>query len=282
MRIASDAAARIGCSMEEKAVELAATYSASGRDAVNLIQLAAGIAHGEEREHLLPRDIEWVAHTCGYALHLEPAIPQTSRVGVVTGLAVGGMGQGSILTIESTAQRVEKGRGTLELTGVVEEEELELRGRRVKRRSTARASIQNVQSAMLSRLGLDTREYDIRVNIPGGIPMDGPSAGIALFVSVLSAITNHPPQEKLALTGEIGIHGDVLPVGGVHEKLDAAIRAGAQTVVIPKENWEDSFADVPVTVIPVTDITEVLRHAFGVTAELPELLPEVLGASAIS
>ena len=134
---------------------------------------------------------------------------------------------------------------------------------------------------MLDRLGLDLREYDIRVNIPGGIPMDGPSAGTALFVSVLSAVTNHPPLPQIALTGEIGIHGDVLPVGGVHEKLDAAIRAGANTVLIPGDNWEDSFADSPAAVIPVTDISEVLRHAFGMTAEFTRSLPEVLGASAI-
>lgn len=282
MHIAADAAARIGYFTTGKAVELCAMYSASGRDTVNIIQMASGAAYGEGRSEILPRDIEWVAHTCGYALHLEPHLPETARIGVAPGLAVTGMGQGTVLTIECTARRAETGKGTMELTGVVEEEELELRGRRLRRKSTACASIENVQGAFLDRMGVDCRDYDIRVNIPGGVPMDGPSAGIALAAAVMSAITNHALQPLLALTGEIGIHGDVLPVGGVRAKIEAAIRAGAHAVVIPKDNWEDSFLELPIEIHTAEDIAEVMRFAFGMPVELTFSQTEALGASAIS
>lgn len=95
------------------------------------------------------------------------------------------------------------------------------------RRSTAMASAQNVLSAFKNRFGLDCGAYDIHYNVPGGFPMDGPSAGIAFAVALMSAISGKAPVAGIAMTGEITVNGQVRPVGGVREKLVAAIEAGS-------------------------------------------------------
>lgn len=279
-KIAADAAVRIGCTAGKKAMELCAAYSASGRDAVNIVQLAAGIAYGEKRKEILPKDVEWVAHTCGYAPHMETRMPGAPRPGTAAGLAVTGMGQGMAIMIECSARRAENGGGRLEMTGVVEEEELEMRGRRLRRKSAACASMENVQGALFERMGIDCREYEIHINIPGGVPMDGPSAGTALAVAVASAVLGRAPLPGIALTGEMGVHGDVLPVGGVRAKIEAAIRAGANTVVIPKENFEESFSELPIEIKTVSDISEAFLYAFGREAEFRPEKAEPMSASA--
>ena len=112
-----------------------------------------------------------------------------------------------------------KGQGKLRLLGMVEEEEINLRSRKLRRKGTALASAQNAALCFMTRFGLDISDYDITFNVPGGIPMDGPSAGIALCVALMSAITLKPPIPMLAMTGEITSRGEVKPVGGVREKL---------------------------------------------------------------
>ena len=154
--------------------------------------------------------------------------------------------------------------GTLSLGGMVEEEELEVRGRRLRRKGTARVSAETACEAFLRCFDIDCRDYDISFNVPGGIPMDGPSAGIALCVALMSAITGKPPVPLLALTGEVTGRGEVRPVGGVADKLAAAVEAGAKLIVIPEANYEESFDSLPVQVVPVTDIVAVMRAAFGI------------------
>jgi Lon-like ATP-dependent protease len=109
---------------------------------------------------------------------------------------------------------------------MVEEEEIELRGRKLRRKGTALASAQNAALSFINRFGLDMSDYDVSFSVPGGVPMDGPSAGIALCVALMSAITGKAPVAALAMTGEITPRGEVRPVGGVREKLLAGIEAG--------------------------------------------------------
>ena len=113
------------------------------------------------------------------------------------------------------------------------------------------------------------QEYSVHLNFPGGIPVDGPSAGVAMFLAVYSAFTETAVPNDIALTGEIGIHGQVLPVGGVEEKLEAAKEAGARIAFIPKENWKDAYEKWEIKVIPVEEVQEVLEQVF-----LPESLAE--------
>lgn len=276
--IAQGAAHRLGVRIGEAALQTCASYCASGRDAVNIVQLAGGAAHAEGREEISLEDVLWVAETCRHSRRLVQRISDTPRVGVCAGLAVSSSGQGLAIEIECTAVRAEHGMGTLLLGGMVEEEEIDLRTRKLRRKGTARVSVENVREAFRRRFGLDCRDYDVRFNVPGGMPMDGPSAGIALSVALMSAITGETPMARIALTGEITAQGEVRPVGGVREKLAAAVEAGAQTLVLPADNWEEGFSKLPAAVYPVRDIAEVMRIAFGVTHEThaKEDMPSVL------
>jgi ATP-dependent Lon protease len=108
---------------------------------------------------------------------------------------------------------------------------------------------------------------DIHVHVPeGATPKDGPSAGIAMVTAIVSLMTGIPVRKDVAMTGEITLRGRVLPIGGLKEKLLAALRGGIKTVLIPEENAKD-LADIPdnvksgLDIIPVSRVGEVLRHA---------------------
>ena len=265
--IASDAAKRLGFGIDSDAVCECARYSGGGRDAVNMIQLAAGAALEEGRGDIVTDDIQWVARTCHHARRTYGEIRRESAAGVCAGLAVTGSGGGVSIEIECTARRVGKGQGKLRLLGMVEEEEIDLRSRKLRRKGTALVSAQNAALCFMTRFGLDISDYDITFNVPGGIPMDGPSAGIALCVALMSAITLKPPIPMLAMTGEITSRGEVKPVGGVREKLTAGIEAGAQTLIIPSANYEPDFDKLNATILSVSDITDVMRISFGLSSK---------------
>ncbi len=269
-KIVRSAAARIGFAMGEAAVALCAQYCASGRDAVNMVQLGSGAAYDEGRREITVKDVEWVAEVSRCVRRMSQKMPERTRSGVSIGLGVGGAGQGAIIEIECTAEPTGKGKGMLDLGGVVETEEIELNRRRLKRKSTALASAENVLSVFQKRFLVDCRDYDIRFNIPGGMPMDGPSAGIALAVALMSALTGKPVLPGLALTGEITVQGEVRPVGGVREKLEAATLAGAKKVLVPAANYDDRSMKLEVEVLPVSDIAEVMRVAFSIPREAAE------------
>ncbi len=267
MKIASGAAERIGLQMDEDALSACAQYSASGRDAVNIVQLAGGAAMEEGRFRILESDVIWVAQVCHHSRRIVPRLSDIPRAGVCAGLAVASAGQGSVIEIECSAIRTVRGTGTLSLGGMVEEEELEVRGRRLRRKGTARVSAETACEAFMRCFNIDYRDYDISFNVPGGIPMDGPSAGIALCVTLMSALTGRPPAPLIALTGEVTARGEVRPVGGVADKLAAAVEAGAKTIVIPEANYEESFESLPARIVPVADIVAVMRTAFGIPCE---------------
>ena len=156
--------------------------------------------------------------------------------------------------------------GGLDIGGAAAVEELEMRQKRIRRKSTAQTSAENVLSTFSQRFNVDFSKLNVRYNIPGGVPMDGPSAGIALAVALMSAYTGKPTIPMLAMTGEISALGEVKPVGGVSEKLTAACSAGAELVLIPEANWEDRFSELSARVVPVGDIVEVIRLAFDIPA----------------
>lgn len=265
--IASGAAARIGFETDGAAISECARYSGGGRDAVNMIQLASGAALDDGRGTITVDDIRWVARTCRHSPRVLGKLRRESAVGVCAGLAVAGNGAGVSIEIECTARRVAHGQGRLRLLGMVEEEEIDLRSRKLKRKGTALASAQNVILCFMTRFGLDMNDYDVTFNVPGGIPLDGPSAGIALSVALMSAITLKPPIPMLAMTGEITSRGEVKAVGGVREKLTAGIEAGAQTFIIPNANYEADFAKLSASILTVSDITDVMRISFGLSAQ---------------
>ncbi|MDN5276451.1 MAG: ATP-dependent Lon protease [Clostridiales bacterium] len=261
MQIARNAAKKGGFSIAERAVELVGKYAGNGRDAVNIIQLAGGLALTEGRTDITVEDIEWVINSGHYSPRPEKKVQGTPRVGCVNGLAVYGAHLGTIMEVEASAMPAGKGKGIVTVTGIIDEEEMGSEGKRMRRKSTARDSVENVLTAVRKWLGVNPRDYDIHLNFPGGIPVDGPSAGIAMAVAVYSAITGQPVDGRVAMTGEVSILGVVKPVGGIAAKIEAAVQAGVKKVIIPMENWQETFKNYSISIVPVERIEQVIEHA---------------------
>ena len=178
-------------------------------------------------------------------------------VGVVTGLAWTEVG-GEILTIESVLL---PGKGNLKYTGKLGD---------VMQESVS-AALSYVRSRSTS-FGIKPTLFekrDIHVHVPeGATPKDGPSAGVAMATSLVSVLTGIPIRRDIAMTGEITLRGRVLPIGGLKEKLLAALRSGITTVFIPKDNEKD-LADIPdnvkkaLKVIPVAHVDDVIARALS-------------------
>jgi len=176
-------------------------------------------------------------------------------IGVVTGLAWTEVG-GELLTIESV---VLPGKGNIRYTG--------------KLGDVMQESIQAATSYVRSRsltFGIQPgifEKRDIHVHVPeGATPKDGPSAGVAMCTTIVSVLTKIPIRREIAMTGEITLRGRVLPIGGLKEKLLAALRGGIKTVLIPQENEKD-LAEIPdnvkrnLEIIPVATVDDVIEHA---------------------
>jgi ATP-dependent Lon protease len=179
----------------------------------------------------------------------------TDQVGVVTGLAWTSVG-GELLSIE--ALRL-PGKGRMKTTG--------------KLGDVMKESIEAASSYVRSigpQLGIKPprfETFDIHVHVPdGATPKDGPSAGLAMVTSIVSVLTGIPVRRDIAMTGEVSLRGNAMPIGGLKEKLLAALRGGITTVLIPQENAKD-LPEIPdnvkagLTIIPVTHVREVLQHA---------------------
>ena len=258
--IGKKAADKVNVEMSDKGLEILSTYARNGREAVNLIQLAAGLAITEERSYIKEEDIEWLVHSSQLSPRMERKVNPFSSVGLVNGLAVHGPNSGSLLEIEVTVIPT-KDKGSINITGIVEEESMGDRSKSIRRKSMAKGSIENVIT-VLRTVGVPADEYDIHVNFPGGVPIDGPSAGIAMATGIYSAIYQLPVDSKVAMTGEISIHGNVKPIGGVYPKVKAAKEAGVKRVIIPKENMQSVLKEIEgIEIIPVTHINEVFDIA---------------------
>lgn len=260
--VARNAASKINMMVEEEGISLLASYTRNGREVVNMMQIACGLAITEDRDTVKVADIEWVIHSSQLAPKYENKIKEAAQPGLVNGLAVFGPNSGALLEIEVTAIPTEEKKGTVNITGIVEEESMGNQGgKSIRRKSMAKGSIENVIT-VLRKLGVPAADYDIHVNFPGGIPIDGPSAGIAMATGIYSAIFKIPVSNLVAMTGEISIHGTVKPIGGVIPKIKAAKQAGAKRVIIPADNMQSIIKEIDgIEVIPVNEFQEVLDLA---------------------
>ncbi|MCL6592669.1 MAG: ATP-dependent protease LonB [Alicyclobacillus sp.] len=262
-RIVQNAADKLGVVMPDEAVREIAKYATNGREAVNLVQIAGGLALSEQRRDIRLEDVQWVIQFSQISPRPERKVSDQPQVGVVNGLAVNGPASGMLLEIEVTAtEAAVAGKGAVTITGLVEEETLQAGGRSMRRKSMAKGSLDNVLTTLRRVTRVNVQDYDLHVNFPGGMPVDGPSAGIAMATAIYSAITGVPVLNKVAMTGELSIRGLVRPVGGVPTKVEAARDAGAEVVLIPRENWQETFRSLEgVRVIPVEKFEDVLRFS---------------------
>jgi ATP-dependent Lon protease len=181
---------------------------------------------------------------------------RTSVPGVATGLAWTSVG-GEVLFVEATSM---PGKNNFQLTGSLGEVMKE----------SAQAALSYVRSKA-ERLGLDLdffKDKDIHLHVPAGAqPKDGPSAGVTMATALVSLFSGRPVRSDISMTGEITLRGQVLPVGGIKEKVLAAYRAGSKTVILPKKNQADLEEDIPEEILEkidfvfVENIEEVLEAA---------------------
>ncbi|MGG5461956.1 ATP-dependent protease LonB [Clostridium sp. B9] len=260
--IASNSANKVGYKISDEGLDIVSNYCSNGREVINLIQLCSGLAINESRDYIKESDIYWVIENSQYSPRMERVINDKPEIGYVNGLAVYGANNGALMEIEATAKVSKSSNGNIKITGIVDDEELGGGDKKIKRKSTAYCSVQNVLTVLDNIFDLNSREYDIHVNFPGGIPVDGPSAGISIATAIYSAIKGIPVSNKVAMTGEISIKGKVKPIGGVNAKIAAAKRAGAEIVIVPKENLSSVTKDIDgINIIGVKSINEVLNLA---------------------
>jgi ATP-dependent Lon protease len=224
-----------------------------------LRRAAMRIAEGKQTSVRFEADD--VAEVLGPSRFENEVAQRTSVPGVATGLAWTPVG-GDILFVESARM---PGNGKLILTGQL--------GDVMKESAQAALSLVKAQAA---ELGIDPKGFDqsdIHVHVPAGaIPKDGPSAGVAMFVSLASLLKRRPVRPDVAMTGEISLRGLVLPVGGIKEKTIAAARAGIRKIILPARNRRD-LEDIPqsarsmLELVWVDSVSEALEVALGAPAE---------------
>ena len=230
----------------------------------NLERELANLARKATKEILADPDIKNVTVThenlekyAGIYRFRYGEIEEKDLVGVVTGLAWTEVG-GELLSIEAVSM---PGKGVFSHTG--------------KLGDVMQESVQAARSYVRSRsahFGIKPTVFekrDIHVHVPeGATPKDGPSAGVAMCTAIISVLTGIPVRRDVAMTGEITLRGRVLPIGGLKEKLLAALRGGIKTVIIPKDNEKD-LADIPdnvksgMTILPVEMVDDVLKNALS-------------------
>jgi ATP-dependent Lon protease len=235
-----------------------------------------------KKSELVNVDSKNIAEYLGVQKFKYGEIEQNDRVGVVTGLAWTEVG-GEILSIETL---VMPGKGKLELTGKL--------GDVMKESMMAAKSFVRSKCLDFGIIPPTFDKKDIHIHVPeGATPKDGPSAGIGMVTSIVSALTNIAVKKDVAMTGEVTLTGRVLPIGGLKEKLLAALRGGIKTAIIPDENEKD-LKEIPqnvkdgLTIIPVKHVEEVLKIAlvselkpveWVEIAQIPELAKDGLQES---
>ncbi|HZK24516.1 MAG TPA: Lon family ATP-dependent protease [Oscillospiraceae bacterium] len=250
--IVVEAAAKLSVTLANDVAALIASHTTEGRQAVNLLADAFGLTRyrqQQQTEAVISKEL--VLET----LRAGRYSPQTSKkytggehLGRTYGLGVSGF-LGSVIEIEAVAFPANiAGKGGIRFN--------ETAG------SMARDSVFNAAAVIRQLTGEDLQNYDLHVNVIGGGRIDGPSAGLAIVLALLSAIKGWPLSQEVAVTGEISLQGYVRPVGGIPEKLYGARLAGINTVVVPYENKDDIPSLPGMQVIPVKKIEDALPLFF--------------------
>lgn len=247
IRIVNDAARKLKVSMDPEIPETIAQHTIEGRKAINILSDAYSLAiylHSSQKDiHI---GIDQVRDVIGTSRTLPfETLDNLSgmEMGHVYGLAVSGF-VGSTVEIEAMAYEArEPGKGTIRFNDTAG--------------SMAKDSVFNAASVIRKLTEHEMKDYDLHVNVVGGANIDGPSAGAAITLAILSAIEQKPVRQNVAVTGEISLAGRLKPVGGIHEKIYGAIRKGIKTVIIPEANKKEVPSGLTgIEIIPCSTIEE--------------------------
>ena len=261
-RIVAEAAQRLGAKINRRVADLVASYTIEGRKAVQILADAYGHAleraGGTRGASVRADDVLEVVQAGRIVQHSPTRARRAREIGKAHGLGVIQY-VGSIVEIEAAAFAAhEKRKGTVRFNDTAG--------------SMARDAVFNATSVIRAVAGIDPAEHDLHVNVVGGGNIDGPSAGLAFFLALYSALVRAPLPQDVAVTGEVSLAGNVRAIGGIVEKLYAARQAGMRAILVPRENAREIDATPEgIEVIAVGTVMEALA-ALGVRVPAPPVL----------
>lgn len=228
-RIVGEAAERLGCIIDPEIPKLISEYTIEGRKAVGILADAYGLAIYKGVDSGSPvkigkEDLFEVIRISRLTPYVTVKASDSGEIGKIFALGVSGF-VGSVLEIEAVGFPAEKGKGKLRFN--------ETAG------SMTKDSVFNATSVARLITGLDLADYDVHINVIGGGKIDGPSAGAAITLALISSLLKRPLRQDIAVTGEVSIQGKIKAVGGIFEKIYGAKQAGIRRVFVPKENEKD-------------------------------------------
>jgi ATP-dependent Lon protease len=253
--IVQGAIKRLGVKSARGVPQMIASYTIEGRKAVQIV----ADAYSQALYRIDPKkknggaltitedDVRVVVQTSRLVQHTLVRARRAREVGKTFGLGVHNY-LGSIIEIEAMAfPASQSGKGTIRFNDTAG--------------SMAKDSVFNAASVLRAQAGIDVADYDLHINVVGGGNIDGPSAGLAIFLALYSAIKKTPLPQDVAVTGELSIQGKVRAVGGVVEKLYAARQAGMREMLLPKENAREVDASLSgIDLVTVTNVDQALRE----------------------
>ena len=250
--IINNAVKKIDVKIDEEVAVIISNYTTEARKAINLLLDAYSLALYENEEKYGDGNIIIDREILFEAIQNRRMTPTSqvkankrAEIGRIFGLGVHGF-LGSVIEIEAVAFTAqEKGKGQIRFN--------ETAG------SMAKDSLFNAASVVRKITGKNMNDYDLHVNIVGGGKIDGPSAGVAMLLAIISAIEKIPLRQDIAVTGEVSIQGKVKAVGGIREKIYAAEQASIKNVLIPEDNTNDVHTDTDVELIPIYTVEEALK-----------------------
>ena len=251
--IIENAAKKLNVTLEDGVSEFISRYTIEGRKAVNILADAYGYslynAKKEANSVITLKDVEEVISIGRYVPYETVDEVESYEVGHTYGLGVSGF-LGSTLEIEAVAFESKKpGMGIIKFNDTAG--------------SMAKDSVFNAASVIRKITDKDIKDYDIHVNVVGGGRIDGPSAGAAITIAIISALLEKPIRQDVAITGEISLRGNIKPVGGIFEKIYGARRKGIKLVVVPKANEKEVPSELnDIEVKAINRIEELMDIVF--------------------
>lgn len=251
-KIVQNAVAKLDVSVAENIPDIISSYTIEGRTAINLLLDAYSLIlyEKDDTDQEKPLITDEILYQALQNRRMTPYnkidTAEDTQIGKIFGLGVNGF-IGSIIEIEAVAfKSAVEGRGKIHFN--------ETAG------SMTKDSLFNAAAVVRKIIGKNIDDYDLHVNIIGGGNVDGPSAGIAILMAIISAIEEIPLKQDIAVTGEVSIQGKVKPVGGIREKLHAAEQAGIREVLLPGENNNDVSQDIKIKTTAITTVREALNR----------------------